>query len=242
MVNADIEELIEKIKIDFKELSEKAANALSDDEIKSLSAIQIKQIADNIRSALDYMAIDIIQSTGITTNIKKIYFPYGKSLQKLESMNKWMIDLKNKNPSVYNAIIQYQDFSIAPNDKWIIQLCNLSITVKHHKLERPQRVDQGRTTRLGGWLEVDDTSTVTIGEYNYQDKESGLFKTVKNVSITPTTKTKDLKENFKGDTSQYSVSFNKVSFLTSSGDDVVQILDNSIKALEAMYPLIYKNL
>ena len=241
MVNADIEELIEKINLDFKEVSEKAVNALSDDEIESLSAIQIKQIADNIRSALDYMAVDIITQTGITYN-KKIYFPYGRSLQKLESINKWMIDLKNKNPSVYNAIIQCQDFSTTPNDKWIIQLCNLNITVKHHKLERPQRVDQGRTTILGGWLEVDDTSTVTIEEYNYQDKENGLFKTIKNVSITPTTKTKDLKDKFKGDTNQYSVSFNKVSFLTSSGDDVIQILNNSIRALEALYPLVYKNL
>lgn len=241
-MNADIEELIEKIKLDFKEVSEKAVNALSDDEIESLSAIQIKQIADNIRSALDYMALDIIKKTGITACSNRIYFPYGKSLQKLESINKWMVDLKNINPSVYNAIIQYQDFSITPNDRWIIQLCNLSITVKHHKLERPQRVDQGRTTRLGGWLEVDDTSTVTIGEYNYQDKENGLFKTVKNVSITPTTKTKDLKDKFDGDTTQYSVSFSTVSFLTSSGDDVVQILNNSIKALEALYPLIYKNL
>lgn len=65
MKNEDVEELIEKVNNDFDELSEKVENALSDDEIEKLPATHIKQIAENIRSALDYMAVDILAETGI---------------------------------------------------------------------------------------------------------------------------------------------------------------------------------
>ncbi|HBJ0167584.1 TPA: hypothetical protein LAM16_003468 [Escherichia coli] len=241
MKNEDVEELIEKVNNDFDELSEKVENALSDDEIKKLPATHIKQIAENIRSALDYMAVDILAETGIIYK-KKIYYPYGPTLQKLESFNPWMVELKVKNPKVYSAIVQWQDFSLRDVDRWIIQLCNLSIKVKHNKLERPQRVNKGKSTIIGGWMKIDDTSTVTMADYSFQDKENGPVKKIDSLKITPTTTMKYLREKFGEDSSHFKVSFQDVSFITSSGDDVMKVLYNSIKALEILYASIYENL
>ncbi|HHS9551465.1 MAG: hypothetical protein E7I51_08615 [Raoultella sp.] len=237
MKNEDVEELIAKIKKDFNSLSTTANDALTDDEIEKLSAIDIKQIAENIRSALDYIAVDIIKSTKLQ-NIKKIYFPYGSSIQKLESINKWMPELKKINQNLYQSLIKYQDFNLPDSEKWIIQLCNLSVKVKHNELERPARNEDGKTTKIANIFQVDGTSTVKIGNLTYYD-ENGAMGNAKNINITPSTKTRDLKEKFDGTNIQSSITFKSVSFLTSSGCDIIKILNNSIHYLQLIYQEIY---
>lgn len=109
--------------------------------------IPVKNLMENLRSALDYMAHDIYDTCCKSARIaagkpgpRNIYFPYGRTDPDFRSgMGSHLPDLKNQNPPVYDLVESIQPFRC--NDPWLYDLCSILNENKHVKLTAQVRSD-----------------------------------------------------------------------------------------------------
>ncbi len=107
--------------------------------------VPVKNLMENLRSSLDYMAHDIYeiccQSTRLASgkpDPQNIYFPYGRTEADFKSgVSSSLPDLANNNPAVYDLIISIQPFRC--NDSWLYDLCSILNEKKHDKLKAQVR-------------------------------------------------------------------------------------------------------
>lgn len=228
-MNRDTDELLESIGEDLEILLKKQRDALTSDEIEEISAVKIKHISDNMRSILDYIAVKVIEKTGIVYK-RNIYFPYGKDIGLLESRNTWMRELKTINIDLYDMIINHQDFSLPTEKRWIIQLCNLSIKVKHNTLERPIRKDSGKTTTVDGLFRVEGDGELHIGNMNIMGSD-GIVRRTSDFRVGPKVKHKDVAKKSNEVGLNSTLTYSDVKFITSNGDDIIKVFTNSLIAI-----------
>jgi hypothetical protein len=102
--------------------------------------VPVKNLMENLRSALDYMAHDIYEAccrgsradAGVSAP-KNIYFPYGRTEQDFKSaIGKYLPRLEAYNRTVYNLVLSIQPFS--SGDNWLHDLCSILNEKKHDKL------------------------------------------------------------------------------------------------------------
>ena len=102
--------------------------------------IPVKNLMENLRSALDYMAHDIYdtcckpaRTAAGRPDPLNIYFPYGRTDPDFRSgVGSHLPDLENQNPTVYDLVESIQPFRC--NDPWLYDLCSILNENKHVKL------------------------------------------------------------------------------------------------------------
>ena len=102
--------------------------------------IPVKNLMENLRSALDYMAHDIYDiccKPGRISSGKpdphNIYFPYGRTdLDFRAGLGSSLPELENHNHAVYDLVASIQSFRC--NDSWLYDLCSILNENKHDKL------------------------------------------------------------------------------------------------------------
>ncbi len=107
--------------------------------------VPVKNLMENLRSSLDYMAHDIYESCCQAARIaagrsdpRSIYFPYGQTEADFRSgVGNSLPDLQNINPDVYDLIASIQPFRC--NDGWLYDLCSILNEKKHDKLKAQTR-------------------------------------------------------------------------------------------------------
>jgi hypothetical protein len=102
--------------------------------------ISVKNLMENLRSALDYMAHDIydscckqVRAANSKPAPRNIYFPYGSTdLSFMAGLGSSLPDLQNHNPAVYQLVESIQPFR--SKDSWLYDLCSILNENKHDKL------------------------------------------------------------------------------------------------------------
>ncbi|WP_089371172.1 hypothetical protein [Dokdonia pacifica] len=104
----------------------------------SVDRVLIKNVLENLRSALDYVAHDI--SDKLSSPNSRVYFPYAKNLNEFErSVKRNLPNLDKEFPDIYNIIKSIQPFESSSN--WLILVCGLVNAAKHHNLNEIEEKD-----------------------------------------------------------------------------------------------------
>lgn len=137
--------------------AEKAVTPLKGDYESALRAkaiseeikIDIKNIFENLRSALDYLAHDISEHLA-DSQPDRLYFPIRQSLSEFEKvMTKDYPGVKEKSPEVFTILEKAQPY----NDSWLGQFNALNNNNKHQDLVEQTRIESRRvsvTSPTGG--------------------------------------------------------------------------------------------
>lgn len=107
--------------------------------------VPVKNIMENLRSSLDYMAHDIyevickpVRSASGQSDPDNIYFPYAKSEQDFKSrVNSVLPGLQLQSSDLYDLLISIQPFKC--NDTWLYDLCTVLNENKHVRLVPQER-------------------------------------------------------------------------------------------------------
>jgi hypothetical protein len=155
-----IDALLDKALTTFNEVELLYKKSLNEQAIDARLKIDIKNIFENLRSCLDYLALEIIEKY-LPAQSAKIYFPVTSTKSDFESrVNKYFPNLINLCPEVYQLLDQIQPY----NDPWLGKFNKLNNDNKHQDLveqikSTERRVDV-RDASGGG---VSWTSGITFG-------------------------------------------------------------------------------
>lgn len=149
----DVDAILEAAAKQLNEVKAKYDEALRD---KSMDLrVPVKNLMENLRSSLDYMAHDIYdiccKPSLIATEQpypRKIYFPYAKSEQDFKSrIDAVLPGLQAQSNAVYDLLLSVQPFEC--NDTWLHDLCKVLNENKHDRLV-PQERKETRTYSVEG--------------------------------------------------------------------------------------------
>jgi hypothetical protein len=122
--------------------------------------VPVKNVMENLRSALDYMAHDIYEvccqpirkKSGLPDPFN-IYFPYGRTEPDFKSrIGSSLPGLATTCPPVYDLLISIQLF--ACGDKWLYDLCSILNENKHDRLTEQVRTENQTHTVQGPYGSV----------------------------------------------------------------------------------------
>lgn len=167
-MRVEIKKILDNVNSNLNKLEEK----LLDDELKLDETdinIEIKHILEDMRSILDYIAVDIYKK--YCNNIpKKIYFIYSRvgenETQYLTKMNKNFPGLYDKYPYIYKLLSNVQSFN--DNSNWLVKLNDLTNEVKHNNLYI-SKVEKEKHTLF----QTNDTSMQIVGNMSIQKNGNG---------------------------------------------------------------------
>ncbi len=169
----DAGDLIEHSKDKFKVIANVYKKGLSKKEIDRFLLIEVKNLMENLRSALDYTACGLYMKYGAKPLVKLnyVYFPYAKAAIDQSSFDhhiKKNLCITNKD-NIYKKIRSYQHFSSQENS-WLPIFMKLVNDLKHIHLV-PQ---QGKelTMKVGdSTIELGKYSLNVLGEIQIGEKE-----------------------------------------------------------------------
>jgi len=107
--------------------------------------VPVKNLMENLRSALDYMAHDIYESCCQSARTasgqpdpRNIYFPYGKTEADFKAVvGSSLPDLATFAPDIYKILLSIQPFVCG--DTWLCDLCIILNEKKHDHLKAQER-------------------------------------------------------------------------------------------------------
>jgi hypothetical protein len=135
--------LIGKAKKDFVVLKKDYDNSLNQKIISEELKIDIKNIFENLRSSLDYIAHDIHEACITTKPPRILYFPIKQSRKEFDiGINKDFTDLNTNFPDVYSILESVQPYT----DSWLTKFNKLNNNNKHQDLVEQTRTEQRQVT------------------------------------------------------------------------------------------------
>ncbi|MFZ5941801.1 MAG: hypothetical protein ACOYXB_14620 [Bacteroidota bacterium] len=151
----DIELLLAYTEGQNKEL----AKSINDE---CVNVVLLKNILENLRSVLDYIAIDLATLTGDRN--RNIFFPYGRRQNHFKiSIKRNLPKLQEKRPDLFNEIEKIQPF-ISKNN-WLVELCELTNSAKHIGLNKTNK-QKSVSIEISDIIKV-QSATEAIIENNY---------------------------------------------------------------------------
>lgn len=164
-----IKKLLNRVDADIKKLSKTISDHNSKLDEVNIN-IDIKHILEDMRTILDYIAVDIYNKYCGPRNYKKIYFLYTKNGEDEQSyiskINRNFPNLYGNHYDLYKELSNVQSFS--DNTDWLIKLESLTNEVKHNEL-CITKVKKERNTVM----KSDNTSMRIKGNLDIQKTENG---------------------------------------------------------------------
>jgi len=167
----DAKKLVRYAKNKFDEIRASYDRSLHKQTIESELLIEIKNLMENLRSALDFTARGLFDKYGISpkSNIK-IYFPYateGQSksdFQKQNRIEKCIPGLTASRPDIVAEIESYQYFS-DPSNRWLPRFMDLNNKNKHQQLTPQIRKEtkQLKITSGGTSISLGQGASISMG-------------------------------------------------------------------------------
>lgn len=136
MVFDDCHHLMDESERMLKEIEEAYGISVAEEQISKSLLIRIKNLTDNLRAALDYLAVLIFEEYCYKKGNSKVYFPYanrGANQQNFEdSLNKFFPGLKENKLDIFLYLVAIQHFG---NKEWtwlakFIEINNQSSHIK----------------------------------------------------------------------------------------------------------------
>lgn len=163
---------------DLVQVERQYEKALDEKKIPASLQIDVINLMENLRSALDYMAHDVYETIIMPVRnkagkkaIKKTNFPYGKTENDFKSMvGSYLPNLYLLAPRVYSVIEALQPHK--SGDNWLCDFCEILNEGKHDTLS-PQRREEKRGLKvnfsgdsgisMGAGASISGTGTIRSG-------------------------------------------------------------------------------
>ncbi len=146
MRDDDVKNLLIHVEKSLANIKNIYDQSLHDKDIPAFLRIDIKNVMENLKSALDYMAQDVAvmisnQKANNAALRKKIYFPYGKNKQDYDfSIKKNLPDIEITRPDIYSLIEDIQPHICG--NAWLYDFCQILNENKHNSLSPQTRTSQ----------------------------------------------------------------------------------------------------
>lgn len=140
---ASIEALLKKSDALFSELKGAHEASLHEKRIREELKVDIKNIFENLRSCLDYLAHDVFEICCGSTKPQRLYFPIRPSLAEFSQViARDYPALPTANKLVYDILERAQPY----NDPWLGHFNKLNNENKHHDLVEQTRTESRQVT------------------------------------------------------------------------------------------------
>ncbi|MEE8372155.1 MAG: hypothetical protein V3R87_00260 [Dehalococcoidia bacterium] len=134
----NVETLLAYAEGQYQDIRERYDEALHNESLDL--SVPVKNLMENLRSALDYMAHDIYESCCHAAQVasgkpepRNIYFPYGHTEADFASgVGSSLPELSSLAPTVYDLIASIQPYR--GGDTWLCDLCSILNENKHDQL------------------------------------------------------------------------------------------------------------
>jgi len=159
--DASIEALLRKARTDFAELKAAYESSLHEKTIREDLRVSIKNIFENLRSCLDYVAHDIFESKcSAAKKPDRLYFPIRPSVAEFrQAATKDFPGLEQSAPAVHAVLDAVQPY----RDPWLGQFNKLNNHNKHQDLVEQTRTESRQVTVSRGGGSVSWGPGVTFG-------------------------------------------------------------------------------
>lgn len=159
--SASIKALISKADTEFKNLKVEYDQSLHDKQVREELKVDIKNIFENLRSCLDYIAHDIFESQCAgAKEPARLYFPIRQTAKEFgAAITTDFPDLESVSPASHQIIEAIQPY----NDPWLGQFNKLNNHNKHQDLVEQTRTEQRQVTVSRGDGSVSWGPGVTFG-------------------------------------------------------------------------------
>jgi len=139
-----IKALLKKAEADFKKLRAEYDESLHEKHVREDLKIAIKNIFENLRSCLDYMAHDIFEShCSGAKKPSKLYFPICQTEKEFnQTISKNYPSLSGSSGETLQVLKNVQPFT----DPWLGQFSKLNNHNKHQDLVEQTRTEQRQVT------------------------------------------------------------------------------------------------
>lgn len=127
----DIAALLQDADDQFAVVSELHDAAFAHNAIRSRFKARLKNVLENLRSSLDYLAVDITERYGVRKGL--VYYPMAQSEREFPSvMDGKMPGVRTTEPAIADAIQRHQPYQ--PGHEWLRHLSTLTREQKHNRL------------------------------------------------------------------------------------------------------------
>jgi hypothetical protein len=168
--NASISALLKRAKQDLASIEEEYNNSLSAQSVSDDLRIDIKNLLENLRSVLDYLAHDIRDkycAMGSATD--RFYFPILPDRKSFDSqMSRWFPGLEKSAPDLWKYLESIQPYNGADRE-WIARFSKVNNENKHRALieQTKSSTEEIRVDIPGGGRVSWNPSSVKFGEGVY---------------------------------------------------------------------------
>jgi hypothetical protein len=149
----DARDLVAHASEKLSELREAYDQSLREQSVKRTLLIEIKNLMENLRSALDFCAHGLFDRYGHSTiNTAKVYFPYAKlsqtqaEFQASQRLETCLPGLSLSRPDIVARLESYQHYA-HPDNRWLPLFMELNNENKHERLT-PQTREETRHLKL----------------------------------------------------------------------------------------------
>jgi len=168
----DAKELVNHAKNALPELEQDYQSSLNEKTVKAALRIDIKNIMENLRSALDFSAHGLFTKYGSSPKANpSIYFPYaalGQTQAAFQAANRietCIPGITAARPDIVARLESYQHYSNQAN-KWLPMFMDLNNENKHEKLTAQTRteVKQLRIESRGAAIDLGPGAGISLGQ------------------------------------------------------------------------------
>jgi hypothetical protein len=146
----DWDAVLEATAEDLATLEGSYRQALREKTLPQSLLVRVKNILENQRSALDFVAHDLTSRFGTVLGKAQVYYPLAPTSAKFNgSIDRFMPDVRTARPDLAQTIQQFQPF----NCEWLRALRDLVNPNKHVRLSPQERMEMREiavTDRTGG--------------------------------------------------------------------------------------------
>ncbi|HCE92366.1 MAG: hypothetical protein A2Z90_17475 [Burkholderiales bacterium GWA2_64_37] len=156
-----IEALIRRARADFEEVKKSYEASLHEKHVREDLKVSIKNIFENLRSCLDYLAHDVRELKCVgAPSTDRLYFPIRPSAREFsQAVARDFPGLENGHPDVFGVLEAAQPY----NDPWLGQFNRLNNQNKHQDLVEQTRTETRQVTVSRGGGSVSWGPGVTFG-------------------------------------------------------------------------------
>lgn len=168
----DARQLVEHSRERFPGIKSAYEASLSEQEIKPQLLIEIKNLMENLRSAMDFSAHGLFEKYGSSTSKSpRIYFPYAPLSQpeaefrRLKRIDVCIPGLSGNRSDIVERIISFQHFSDELN-QWLPVFMQLNNENKHQQLT-PQIRKETKELKIssgGASISLGSGASISIGQ------------------------------------------------------------------------------
>lgn len=167
----DAQALVDHAREDLAKIGKVYSESLEAKEVKGHLLVEIKNLLENLRSALDFAARGLFEKYGTSTKSDpNIYFPYARldqdraAFEKSKRIEACIPGLLASRPDIVDRLLAMQHFA-APSNRWLPEFMDLNNENKHERLTAQTRREtkELRISSGGASISMGEGASISMG-------------------------------------------------------------------------------